>query len=148
MIQIVAYQPEIAQNLGNMIRTAACFGVPISVIEPCGFPFSIKALKRSAMDYAELADIRRYNEWDAFCEQEGGRRVLVTTKATTPFTSFKFKAGDALILGRESAGVPKEVVETTDEHITIPMPGGGRSLNVSTSAAIVLAEALRQLGKI
>ncbi len=146
MIQIVAYQPEIAPNLGNMIRTAACFDVPIGVINPCGFPFSAKALKRSAMDYADQADIRSYDDWNDFCGKFEGRKLLLTTKSTQAYTDFKFETGDAIIFGQESAGVPKSVADACDACLTIPMRGGTRSLNLSVSAAIVAAEALRQLG--
>ncbi len=148
MIHIVAYQPEIAQNLGNMIRTSACFGVPISIIEPCGFPFSIKALRRSAMDYSDHAQITRHNDWKSFCEDTPARRVLLTTKSDLPYTQFAFKRGDALILGQESAGVPPEVFADCQAQITIPMQDYARSLNVSTAAAVVACEALRQLGQI
>ncbi len=146
MIRIVAYQPEIAQNLGNMIRTSAAFGVPISVVEPCGFPFSIKALRRSAMDYADIADISRHLDWENYCTDIPSRRILFTTKSDLPYTQFKFKKGDAIILGRESAGVPEEVTQSCHEWVTVPMQNGARSLNVSTTAAIGAAEALRQLG--
>lgn len=145
MIRIAAYAPEIALNLGNTIRTAACFDLPVSVIEPCGFPFSLKALRRSAMDYADLAQIDHHLDWATFCRNVPARRVLLTTKASTPYTQFQFQAGDALILGRESSGVPPEVVDDCEAQVTIPMSPNTRSLNVSTSAAIVVAEALRQL---
>ena len=145
MLQIVAYQPEIALNLGTIVRTCACLDLALHVVEPCGFPFSVKALKRSAMDYADIADISHHNDWDHFKKGFNGRKVLLTTKATQSYTDFEYRKDDALILGRESAGVPQSVVDDCDEHITIPMPGGGRSLNVATSMAMVAGEALRQL---
>ncbi len=145
MVALACYQPEIAQNLGNMIRTCACFGAPIHVIEPCGFPFSTKALKRSAMDYSEHAQIHHHKDWVQFSEQTIlSRRVLLTTKSTLPYADFHFQIGDILVVGQESAGVPASVVKDCEFSITIPMKPGRRSLNVSTAAAIVLSEALRQ----
>lgn len=148
LLQIVAYQPEIAQNLGNMIRTCACLNLSLAVVEPCGFPFSMKALKRSAMDYADIAEVTRHNDWAQYCENIPRRRILLTTKTTQSYLDFQFHPGDALVLGQESAGVPEYVAKDCDALITIPMPGGGRSLNVSTSMAIVASEALRQLREI
>ncbi len=128
-----------------MIRLAACFDVPIDVIEPCGFPFSVKALRRSAMDYADIADITRHDSWELFQEQREGRLILLTTKSATPLWDFKFQAGDILMTGRESAGVPDDVAMAADARLLIPMPGGGRSLNVAVSSGIALGEAVRQL---
>ncbi len=119
MIRIVSYQPEIALNLGNMIRTAACFGVPISVIEPCGFPFSIKALKRSAMDYSEQADITRHSDWVQYLTSTSGRRVLLTTKSSLSFTRFEFREGDHLIFGQESAGVTQCYKQSRRERAAV-----------------------------
>jgi len=144
-LRLAAFQPDIALNLGAMIRLAACFGVPIDIIEPCGFPFSVKALRRSAMDYADIADITRHNDWNSFQRQRQGRLILLSTKAAIPVWDFRFKAGDVLMTGRESAGVPDDVHTAADAAIVIPMPGGGRSLNVAMSAGIVLSEAARQL---
>ena len=128
-----------------MIRLAACFNVAIDVIEPCGFPFSVKALRRSAMDYADIADITRHDSWEAFQTQRTGRLILLTTKAATPLWDFSFQEGDTIMTGRESAGVPGEVAHAADARLLIPMPGGGRSLNVAVSAGIALGEATRQL---
>ncbi len=144
-MRIAAFQPDIALNLGAMIRLAACFGVPIDVIEPCGFPFSVKALRRSAMDYADIAEITRHVSWDSFQQTRKGRLILLSTKAAVPVWDFQFQAGDILMTGRESAGVPDAVHDAADAAVIIPMPGGGRSLNVAMSAGIVLAEATRQL---
>ena len=144
-MRIAAFQPDIALNLGAMIRLAACFGVPIDIIEPCGFPFSVKALRRSAMDYADIAEITRHISWDSFQKTRKGRLILLSTKAATPLWDFDFKANDILMTGRESAGVPDDVHHAADAAVIIPMPGGGRSLNVAMSAGIVLAEATRQL---
>ncbi|MCF6273264.1 MAG: tRNA (cytidine(34)-2'-O)-methyltransferase [Rhodobacteraceae bacterium] len=144
-LKIAAFQPDIAPNLGTMIRLAACFGAGIDVIEPCGFPFSVKALRRSAMDYADIADITRHASWEDFQATRTGRLILMSTKAATPLWDFRFQAGDTIMLGRESAGVPDDVAMACDTRLLIPMPGGGRSLNVAVSAGIALGEATRQL---
>ena len=147
MIRLAAYEPDIAQNLGSMIRLCACFKVPLEVIEPCGFPFSVKGLRRSAMDYQDIAEINRHDDWKAFHKSHGnGRIVLLTTKARQSLWNFNFESDDTLLVGRESAGVPKSVAEQSDEQIILPMPGGGRSMNVALSAGIALSEALRQTG--
>jgi len=145
-LRLASYQPDIALNLGSMIRLGACFSVPIDVIEPCGFPFSVKALRRSAMDYADIADITRHNSWDTYLsEKPAGRIVLMTTVGATPLWDFQFQSGDTILMGRESAGAPPEVHTRADAAVLIPMPGGGRSLNVAMSAGIAVGEALRQL---
>ncbi len=146
-MRLAVYQPDIAQNLGAMIRLCACFGVPIDVIEPCGFPFSVKALRRTAMDYADIADISRHNDWETFQKSHDcSRIVLLTTKATTSLWHFDFKNDDVLLVGRESAGVPTTVASNVDCTLKLPMPGGGRSMNVAMCASIALAEGLRQTG--
>lgn len=150
-MRLIAFQPDIALNLGALIRIAVCFEMRLEVIEPCGFPFSIKAVRRSAMDYAEQVDLRRHRSWAAFDAERGaagrepGRLLLLTTKTLKPYHSVQFKSGDALLVGRESAGAPPEVHAAADEVITIPMAPGARSLNVATAAAIVAAEARRQV---
>lgn len=145
-IRLAAFQPDIAPNLGSMIRICACFGVGLDVIEPCGFPFSVKALRRAAMDYADLAAIARHDDWAAFEAGLAGRRlVLMSTKAALPLWDFSFTDRDVLLVGRESAGVPDGVAARADAAVAIPMPGGGRSMNVAVAAGIGLAEALRQL---
>jgi tRNA (cytidine/uridine-2'-O-)-methyltransferase len=145
-MRLASYQPDIAPNLGAMIRICACFGVPLDIIEPCGFPLSIKALRRSAMDYADMVDLTRHDSWEDFqAARDHGRLVLLTTAATCDLWDFRFQPDDILMTGRESAGVPQAVHDACDVHIRIPMPGGGRSLNVSVSAGIALAEAMRQL---
>lgn len=128
-----------------MIRLAACFNAGIDVIEPCGFPFSVKALRRSAMDYADIADIARHVSFEAFQAQRTGRLILMSTKAASPLWDFDFRDGDTIMMGRESAGVPSALAQACDARLLIPMPGGGRSLNVAVSAGIALGEATRQL---
>ncbi len=146
MLRLAVYEPDIAQNLGTMIRTCACLDVPIDVIGPCGFPFSIKALRRSAMDYADQATIVHHTSWAAFQSTAAERRiVLATTKAARAFWDFDFRPGDTVLVGRESAGVPQAVHDATPDRIKIPMAEGRRSLNVAVSAGMILGEACRQL---
>lgn len=147
MTRLAVHQPDIAPNLGAMIRIAACFGAPIDVIEPCGFPFSVKALRRAAMDYADLAEIRRHDGWEAFLAQRPpGRLALLTTQGAAPLWTHRFAPDDCLLVGRESAGAPPEVHAAADVRLFIPQQPPTRSLNVAVAAAIALAEAQRQLG--
>jgi tRNA (cytidine/uridine-2'-O-)-methyltransferase len=126
---------------------AACLGVGLDVIEPCGFPLSDRALKRAAMDYAGQADIARHDSWAAFRAARAGERlVLFTTRAAEPLHGFAFRPGDVLLFGRESAGVPDEVHAAADARLLIPIRPQTRSLNVVTAAAVALGEALRQTG--
>ena len=145
-MRLALFQPDIPQNLGAAIRLAACLGVPLDVIEPCGFPLTDTAIRRAAMDYGALADVTRHAGWRDFQSKRGtaGRLVLLTTKGATPLHSFAFRTDDTLLLGRESAGAPQEVHDAADARVRIPLVHGARSLNVVTTAAIVLAEALRQ----
>ena len=145
-LRLAAYQPDIAPNLGSMIRLSACLGVPLDIIEPCGFPLSIKSLKRTAMDYADIADLTSYVSWEKFISNRpDGRLVLMTTKAQDIIWDFEFKVGDTILMGRESAGVPDAVHDYVDARIKLPLHGTARSLNVATSAAMALSEAQRQL---
>lgn len=147
MVSLAAYQPDIAPNLGAMIRLCACFGAPLAVIEPCGFPFSVKALRRAAMDYADLAEIRRWDGWEAFLAgRPPGRLILLTTQGAAPLWEHRFAPGDCVMVGRESAGAPPEVHAAADARLYIPQKPPTRSLNVAMAAAIALAEARRQLG--
>lgn len=141
-MRLAVYQPDIAPNLGAILRVCACFGVPLDIIEPCGFPLSAKALRRAAMDYASDVDVTRHDSWESFPRPQ--RLVLLTTKAECDLWDFTFQPGDTLMMGRESAGVPDNVHDACDAHVRIPMPGGGRSLNVAISAGIALSEAMRQ----
>lgn len=144
-MKIILYQPDIAQNLGAVMRLCACFDTPLEVIEPCGFPLTAKGLRRTAMDYGAPEDLTRHKSWDAFCETaDEGRLVLLTTKAATPITDFQFKANDRLIFGRESAGAPETVHEKADARILIPIQADTRSFNLATSVSIALYEGLRQ----
>ena len=143
---IAAYQPDIPQNLGALMRLSVCFDTPLHVIEPCGFPFSAKAVRKAAMDYAADADVIAHASWAAFqADRPAGRLVLMTTKGAKPLWDHKFLYTDIILMGRESAGAPDEVHDAADARLLIPMPGGGRSLNIAMAAGIAVAEASRQL---
>ncbi|MDF2388660.1 tRNA (cytidine(34)-2'-O)-methyltransferase [Nostoc ellipsosporum NOK] len=147
--RIALYQPDIAGNTGTILRLAACLGLGVDIIEPAGFPLSDKALKRAGMDYLEMAALTRHVDWKAFedwREARSRRLVLLSTKATAPYTGFTFADGDILLFGRESAGVPDTVHQAADARLTIPMQGVARSINVALSVAMVAGEAIRQLG--
>ena len=149
MVAIALYQPDIPQNTGAMLRLTACLGVAAHVIGPAGFDLSDRALRRAGMDYLDHAAIVRHLDWKAFGAWRagnGGRLVLMTTKASLPYTDFAFASGDIILLGRETAGVPDEVHATADARLIVPMAENLRSLNVATTAAMVLGEALRQTG--
>ncbi|MGE0181948.1 MAG: tRNA (cytidine(34)-2'-O)-methyltransferase [Parvularculaceae bacterium] len=148
-MRLVLYQPEIAQNAGAAIRAAACFGAAIEIIEPCGFPADARGLKRAALDYGALAAPTLHASWAAFAASTtrmAGRLILLSTKAETSLWDFRFEEGDAVLIGRESAGVPDDVRAAVDAAIRIPLAPGARSLNAATSGAIALAEMRRQLG--
>lgn len=147
-LRIALFQPDIAGNTGAVLRLGACLGISVDVIAPAGFDFSDRALKRAGMDYLEMAVLKRHTDWPAFEAWRRGedrRTVLFTTKAALPYTDFAFAPDDILLFGRESAGVPDHVHETADARVKIPMPGGGRSLNLAMSAAMAAGEALRQM---
>ncbi len=149
-MRLAAYEPDIPQNLGALIRLSACLGVPLDVIGPCGFPLGDKELRRVAMDYGRWAETERHESWAAFLEARrrgrAGRLVLLTTRAPERHTDFAFAPGDTLLVGRESAGVPDAVRAQAGAQVGIPMAAGARSLNVAIAAAMVLGEALRQTG--
>ncbi len=145
-MRLALFQPDIPQNTGTMLRLAACMGLAVDIIEPCGFVLNDKRLRRSGMDYLDGVDLTRHTSWENYLEQPQKRIVLLTTKAVTPYTEFKFADGDCLLVGRESAGVPPEVHDRADARVLIPMTPGFRSLNVAVCAAMVAGEALRQTG--
>jgi tRNA (cytidine/uridine-2'-O-)-methyltransferase len=145
-MRLALFQPDIPQNLGAAIRVAACLGIGLDIIEPCGFPLSDRAIGRAALDYGSAAEIRRHDSWGAFlADRAGGRLLLLTTRASAPYHRFAFRPDDVLLLGRESAGVPDSVHAAADSRLRVPMAAGARSLNVVVSAAMVLGEALRQV---
>jgi tRNA (cytidine/uridine-2'-O-)-methyltransferase len=148
-MRLALFQPDIPQNLGAAVRLAACLGVPLDVIEPCGFPFSDRAVRRVAMDYAKTAEVMRHASWARFLEapeRTRGRLLLFTTRGAEPFHRFAYRQGDVLLFGRESAGATVEVHEAADARLFIPLAPGARSLNVINAAAMALGEALRQTG--
>lgn len=146
-MRIALYQPDIAGNVGTILRTSTCLGVQVDIIEPCGFPFSDRRLKRAGMDYAAAARVNRHADWTAFSESQPGRIVLLTVAGDTPLPEARFAPGDVLLAGSESAGVPDHVHDAAAVRIRIPMRAGFRSLNVAIATGIALGEALRQTGE-
>lgn len=146
MIEIALYQPDIAPNAATVIRMGACLGVKVRIIEPMGFVWTSSRFRRAGLDYLESADVVRHASWDAFRDETSGRRlVLITTRATLPYTAFAFEPPDIILMGRESAGVPDTVHAAADARLVIPMRPGMRSLNVALACAMVTGEALRQM---
>lgn len=145
-MRIALYQPEIAGNVGAVLRLAACYGVPVDIIEPCGFAFSDKRLARAGMDYAAAAEVTRHTDWAAFDARRSGRIALLTTRGAVPLHQAVFAPDDILLMGSESAGVPDMVHDVAELRVRIPLCPGFRSLNVGMSAGIALTEALRQTG--
>jgi tRNA (cytidine/uridine-2'-O-)-methyltransferase len=148
-VRLAFYQPDIPQNLGAALRLSACFGTPLDIIDPCGFPLTDRALRRSAMDYQAHVEVSRHASFVAFMTQQEkrpGRLILIETDGPVGLYDAVFGANDTLILGRESAGSPPEVRAAADAIVRIPMVAGMRSLNVAMAAGIALAEALRQTG--
>ena len=145
-MRIALYQPEIAGNVGAVLRLAACMGVGVDIIEPTGFVFSDARMKRAGMDYIDQADMVRYADWSAFHAQIDGRLILMTTKGVEPLFETAFRPNDILMFGQESAGVPENVAAQCAARVRIPIMASARSLNLSVSVGIALAEALRQTG--
>ncbi|MBY0292445.1 MAG: tRNA (cytidine(34)-2'-O)-methyltransferase [Alphaproteobacteria bacterium] len=144
-MNLVLFQPEIPQNVGTLMRFAACMGIPLDVIEPCGFLFTDKHLKRAGMDYIELTIIHRFPSWKTFCEtHKRSRRVAITPSSSQKYNEFSFQDSDLLIMGQESTGFPLDILNDCHEAVAIPMISGRRSLNLALAAAIVTTEALRQ----
>lgn len=150
-MRLVLFEPDIPQNAGALMRLAACLGVPVDVIEPCGFHLEDRRLRRAGLDYLERLDLTRHASWQAYREVQrevlGGRLVLLTTRGETPYSDLAYRPDDCLMLGRESAGVPDEVHRAADVRVRIPIRPGLRSLNVALAGAMVLGEALRQTGQ-
>ena len=144
-MRIALFEPEIAGNVGAVLRLGACLGVTVDLIEPMGFEWDDKRVRRAAMDYIDHVEIARHAGFDAFRAAIGpARLVLFTTKATQPLYDFAFEPGDVLLFGKESAGVPASVAEACDARLRIPMRPQVRSMNLASSAALVMGEALRQ----
>ena len=145
-MRLALYQPDQAGNVGTILRLAACLGVPVDVIEPCGFPWGDRALKRAGMDYAEIANVTRHADWAAFESSLEGRLVLFTTAAAVRLPEARFEAGDTLLFGSESSGAPAEAHARADLRVRIPQVEKTRSLNLAVAAGIGTAEAIRQAG--
>jgi tRNA (cytidine/uridine-2'-O-)-methyltransferase len=149
-MRLALYEPDIPQNAGSLIRLGACLGVPVDIIEPCGFLLTDRSFRRAGMDYLAHAPIARHESWAAFLAgfraRGTGRLVLLTTRSDQSYAGFAFAPGDTLLTGRESAGVPDAVHDAADARLLIPMVPGQRSINVAQAAAMVLGEALRQTG--
>jgi tRNA (cytidine/uridine-2'-O-)-methyltransferase len=147
--RIALYQPDIAGNTGTILRLGACLGMGVDVIAPTGFDMSDRTLRRAGMDYLAIAALTRHDDFATFDARRTGESrclVLFTTRADIAYTRFQFARSDILLFGRESAGVPDDVHAISDARVTIPMPGGGRSLNLALAAAMAAGEAMRQLG--
>ncbi len=143
-MRLVLFEPDIPQNTGALLRLGACLGLAVDIVEPCGFLFDDKRLRRAGMDYLDRVEMSRHRSWDAYRRVAAGRLVLLTTKGHVRYTEFSFRPDDNILLGRESAGVPEKVHAAADARLLIPMRRGERSINVALAAAMVLSEALRQ----
>ena len=150
-MRIALYQPDIPQNTGNIFRLGACLGISVDIIEPTGFIFDDKKFKRSAMDYIDHINYKRHIDWQHFYDwvkNNEFRLILMTTKSKKSLYSFEFHPSDILLFGRESAGIPENIHNIVDHRLTIPMKNGVRSINLSSSVALVLGEGLRQTNRI
>lgn len=143
-MRVALFQPDIAGNVGAVLRIGACLATPVDLIEPMGFAWDDKRVARAGMDYIDHVEITRHTGWDSFAGQVTGRIVLLTTKGATPLHDFAFAPDDILLFGSESAGAPEHVHARADARVVIPMAAGMRSINLSVSVGIVLAEGLRQ----
>ncbi len=145
--KIALFEPDIPQNTAAIIRTCACLGSKLEIIEPCGFLLSDKRFKRVVMDYMDKKEIKFYQSFDHFFESKKNQRIiLMTTKASKSYTKFAFEKSDTILFGRESAGVPKNIHNQIKYKLKIPMEKNKRSLNIASSVAIILAESLKQTG--
>jgi len=145
-MRLALHQPDQAGNVGTILRLAACLAVPVDIIEPCGFAFSDRALKRAGMDYSEMAAVTRHSGRQAFEARLPGRLVLFTTAGAVRLPEARFEPDDTLLFGSESRGAPAEVHERAELRVRIPQAAGTRSLNLAVAAGIGLAEAIRQTG--
>jgi len=147
--KIALFEPDIPQNTASIIRTCACLGAKLEIIEPCGFLLSDKRFKRVVMDYMDEKDIKFYKSSDDFFKyKENQRIILMTTKASISYTKFRFNKNDTILFGRESAGVPDKIHQLVKNRLKIPMKNDKRSLNIASSVAIILAESLKQVNLI
>jgi tRNA (cytidine/uridine-2'-O-)-methyltransferase len=149
-VRLALYQPEIPQNLGSILRVCTCFDLFIDVIDPCGFAFSSRRLKRSGMDYMLYSRVKRYEDCATFIRVSiflGRRLVGVDAEGFFSLENFRFKDGDTLVMGSESSGLPYRLKKVLQSSVYIPMCGGSRSLNLAVSTSIVLSLALYKLNK-
>ena len=147
--KIALFEPDIPQNTAAIIRTCACLGAKLEIIEPCGFLINDKRFKRVVMDYMNEKDIKFYKSFDDFFKSKKNQRIiLMTTKASISYTKFKFDKNDTILFGRESAGVPENIHKLIKDRLKIPMKNNKRSLNIASSVAIILAESLKQINLI
>ncbi|MDR0571320.1 MAG: tRNA (cytidine(34)-2'-O)-methyltransferase [Rickettsiales bacterium] len=147
-MKVLLYQPDIAGNVGTIIRLCACLDLELDIIEPCGFPFDDKKFKRAGMDYIDCVKIHKFSSFHEFMAKNPGKRiVLLTTKADESFSEFLFDANDVLMVGRETAGVPDEIHNLVDKRIVIPMKNNMRCLNVAVSLAMVMGVAISNITK-
>ncbi len=146
-MRIALFEPEIAGNVGNVMRLGACMGAGVDLIEPLGFPWDDRRVRRAAMDYIDHVEVVRHASFDVFREARAGQRlVLFTTRAAQSSYDFAYRPDDILLFGKESAGVTDEVRASVDASVRLPMRPEVRSLNLATSAGLALGEALRQTG--
>ena len=144
-LKIALFEPDIPQNTAAIIRTCSCLGAKLEIIEPCGFLINDKRFKRVVMDYMDEKEIKFYQSSNDFFESKKNQRIiLMTTKASSSYTEFKFKKNDTILFGRESAGVPEKIHKIVKYRLKIPMKNNKRSLNIASSVAIILAESLKQ----
>ena len=145
-MRIALFEPEIAGNVGAVMRLGACLGVAVDLIEPLGFAWDDRRVRRTAMDYIDHVEVRRHRDFRSFRAATPGRLALLTTKATTRLHDFRFEEGDVLLFGKESAGVPPAIAESCAARVRIPQRPEVRSFNLATAATMAVAEALRQTG--
>ena len=147
-MRIALFEPDIPQNAGNIFRLGACLGIPIDIIEPAGFVIDDKRLRRASMDYYDYLDLTKHISWENFYDWSkinSYRLILLTTKSQKSYYNYIFQNNDILLFGRESSGVPDKVHSTVNERLKIPMIEGPRSINLSSSVAMVASEVIRQL---
>lgn len=143
-MRLCLFEPEIAGNVGAVMRLGACFGVAVDLIEPMGFSWDDKRVRRTAMDYIDHVEVARHSSFDDFRQATPGRLILFTTKGDDSLYEYSFRPDDILIFGKESGGVPADIATACDARLRIPIRPEVRSFNLATSAALALGEALRQ----
>jgi tRNA (cytidine/uridine-2'-O-)-methyltransferase len=147
VIELAFFQPDIPQNVGAMMRLGACLGLRLNIIEPCGFPWNLRKIQQAGLDYVDDADFLRHQSWDDFLLYTQGRRIiLMTTKSAQSYLDFEFQGGDILLAGNESSGAPEYVHNAAGGRVVIPMKSGMRSLNIVNASAMIVGEAIRQVG--